>query len=140
MLLDDRSHLSRLSTLIESNNVTEIENFSKSPVVTESFDAFHRVALQSPPLRTGRVRTPNWEPVPPLPSATFPPASGQTGKKDRSAPAWFLRHTYDDDDISHDDNGAVKAGTLPALVERLTLDYLRTFSDHRSLRSSKSDR
>jgi hypothetical protein len=58
MLLDDRSHLSRLSTLIESNNVTEIDNFSKSPVVTESFDAFHRVALQSPALRTGRVKTP----------------------------------------------------------------------------------
>jgi len=128
MLLDDRSHLSRLSTLIESNNVTEIESFSKSPVVTESFDAFHRVALQSPALRTGRVKTPIKETIPPLPSATFPSASGWTGKKNRTASTWFLRPTYEDDDIYLDYDGTVKAGTLPALVERLTLDYLSAFA------------
>ena len=132
MLLDDRSHLSRLSTLIESNNVTEIDNFSKSPVVAEAFDAFHRVALQSPALRTGRVKTPNWEPVPPLPSATFSSASGQVCRKNRTASAWFLRPMYDDDDISLDHDGTVKAGTLPALVERSTLDYLSMPLNHRS--------
>ncbi|KAF9654172.1 ras GEF [Thelephora ganbajun] len=125
MLLDDRSHLSRLSTLIESNDLTEIDNFSKSPVVTESFDAFHRVALRSPALRTGRVKTPIRETMQPLPSATFPSGSGQAGKKTRTAPTWFLRPTYDDDDINLDYDGTVKAGTLPALVERLTLDYLK---------------
>jgi len=128
MLLDDRSHLSRLSTLIESNNVTEIENFSKSPIVTESFDAFHRVALQSPALRTGRVKTPTKETIPPLPSATFPLALGKTGKKTRTASTWFLRPTYNDDDINLDYDGTVKAGTLPALVERLTLDFLSKFA------------
>lgn len=130
MLLDDSSHLSRLSTLIESNNLTEIDNFSKSPVVTESFDAFHRVALQSPPLRTGRVKTPNRERLPPLPCATFPPTSGQTKKKDFAASTWFLRPMYDEDDISLAYDGTVKAGTLPALVERLTLDYLSMLSHH----------
>lgn len=125
MLLDDRSHLSRLSTLIESNNLTEIDNFSKSPVVAESFDAFHRVALQSPPLRTGRVKTPNREPILPLPSAP-----GQNKKKGHSTSTWFLRPMYDDDDISLDCDGTVKAGTLSALVERLTLDYLSMFSRH----------
>lgn len=124
MLLDDRSHLSRLSTLIESNDVTEIENFSRSPVVTDSFDAFHRVALQSPALRTGRVKTPIREAMSPSPSAPLPSASGQICRKNRTAPSWFLRPTYDDDDISLDYDGTVKAGTLPALVERLTLDYL----------------
>ena len=133
MLLDDRSHLSRLSTLIESNNVSEIDNFSKSPVVTESFDAFHRVALQSPALRTGRIKTPIRETMQPLPSATFSPASGQTGKKNRTASTWFLRPTYDDDDITLDYDGTVKAGTLPALIERLTLDYL-SMPAHHSLR------
>lgn len=131
MLLDDRSHLSRLSTLIESNNVTEIDNFSKSPVVTEAFDAFHRVALQSPALRTGRVKTPNWEPVPPFPSATFPSTSGQVCKRNRTASAWFLRPMYDDDDIGLDHDGTVKAGTLPALVERLTLDYLKSSQENK---------
>ena len=121
MLLDDRSHLSRLSTLIESNNLSEIDSFSKSPVVTESFDAFHRVALQSPALRTGRVRTPNWGRTPPLPSTS---AFGQAGKRSRATPDWFLRPTYDDDDINLDYDGTVNAGTLPALIERLTLDYL----------------
>ena len=124
MLLDDRSHLSRLSTLIESNNMSEIDNFSKSPIVTESFDAFHRVALQSPALRTGRVRTPIWETMPPLPYVTLPSTSGKTCKKTRAASTWFLRPTYNDDDINLDCDGTVKAGTLPALIERLTLDYL----------------
>ena len=127
MLLDDRSHLSRLSTLIESNDVTEIDNFSKSPIVTGSFDAFHRVALQSPALRTGRVKTPGRETLQPFPSATFPTSSVQAGKN-RNASTWFLRPTYDDDDVNLDYDGTVKAGTLPALVERLTLDYLSVFT------------
>ena len=130
MLLDNRSHLSRLSTLIESNNLIEIDNFSKSPVVTESFDAFHRVALQSPALRTGRVKNPSREQLPSLPPPSLPPALGQTGKKDPPASAWFLRPMYDDDDISLAFDGTVKAGTLPALVERLTLDYLSMLSRH----------
>ena len=137
MLLDDRSHLSRLSTLIESNDVTEIENFSKSPIVAESFDAFHRVALQSPALRTGRVKTPIKETLPPFLSTTFPSASPQACKKNRTASAWFLRPTYDDDEISLDYDDTVKAGTLPALVERLTLDYLSMFSHHHMLASTK---
>jgi len=128
MLLDDRSHLSRLSTLIESNNVTGIENFSKSPIVTESFDAFHRVSLQSPALRTGRMKTPSRETVGPLPSATSSSASTQVARRDRAASAWFLRPTYDDDDIDLDYDGTVVAGTLSALMERLTLDYLSTFA------------
>lgn len=131
MLLDDRSHLSRLSTLIESNNVTGIENFSRSPVVTESFDAFHRVALQSPALRTGRTKTPNRETMGPPPSATLSSASSQTGRRDRVASTWFLRPTYGDDDIDLDYDGTVIAGTLSALMERLTLDYLSTFARHR---------
>lgn len=136
MLLDDRSHLSRLSTLIESNDVREIDNFSKSPIVTGSFDAFHRVALQSPALRTGRVKTPNREylpPLPPLPSATSLSASGRTGKRDRAGSNWFLRPTYDDDDINLDYDGTVTAGTLPALIERLTLDYLSMLPRHNFL-------
>jgi hypothetical protein len=130
MLLDDRSHLSRLSTLIESNNVTEIENFSKSPIVTESFDAFHRVALQSPALRTGRVRTPNWDRTVSSSPTVSPPTLGQTSKRDRNGSNWFLRPMYDDDDISLESNGTVKAGTLPALVERQTLDNLSTLFGH----------
>jgi son of sevenless-like protein len=125
MLLDDRSHLSRLSTLIESNNVTEIDSFSKSPIVTEHFDAFQRVALQSPALRTGRVRMPIKE------------TTSQNCKNGRTVSAWFLRPTYDDDDINLDYDGTVKAGTLPALVERLTLDYLSVFAHHCALLFTK---
>jgi len=131
MLLDDRSHLSRLSTLIESNNVSGIENFSKSPVVTESFDAFHRVALQSPALRTGRTKTPIRETMGSFPSATLSSASSLAGRRDRAASTWFLRPTYEDDDIDLDYDGTVIAGTLPALMERLTLDYLSAFARHR---------
>lgn len=49
-------------------------------------------------------------PVPALPLA--PPAPPET--------PWYLCEDYAPEDIVLDDNGAVRAGTLPALVARLT--------------------
>ena len=95
--------------------------------MTESFDAFHRVALQSPALRTGRMKTPMRETMGPLSSATLSSTPSMSAKRDRVASTWFLRPTYDDDDIDLDYDGTVVAGTLSALIERLTLDYLSTF-------------
>ena len=102
--------------------------------MTKSFDAFHRVALQSPALRTGRIKTPIKEATPALP---FLSASPQTCKKSQTVSAWFLRPTYDHDDINLDHDGVVKAGTLPALVERLTLDHLSMFAHYRAFLLTK---
>lgn len=44
-----------------------------------------------------------------------PPASAATIEK-----AWYLGEDYDPDDIVFDEKGNVKAGTLKALVARLT--------------------
>ena len=41
---------------------------------------------------------------------------------------WYLKPSYTADDIKMEYDGSVRAGTLPALVERLTADSLSKFS------------
>lgn len=38
---------------------------------------------------------------------------------------WYLRPIYTSDQLKIDSEGRIKAGTLPALVERLTTDPIR---------------
>jgi len=38
---------------------------------------------------------------------------------------WYLKHRHSEEEIKLDFDGAVKAGTLPALVEHLVVDPLR---------------
>lgn len=126
LLLDDSSSLSRLSTLIESHNTAELDVFAHSPL--ESVDAFSRLALKSPlpqeattrmrplMLRTNGVSSDRMSPaLSPIPSP-------------RLASSWFMRPSYDEDDMKLDYDGTVKAATMPAIVERLTLDYLSTLN------------
>lgn len=126
LLLDDSSSLTRLSTLIESHNTAELDVFAHSPL--ESVDAFSRLAVKSPlpqevaarmrPLvviknsETGGRVSPAMSPMP----------------SPRLASSWFMRPSYDEDDMRLDYDGTVKAATLPALVERLALDYLSTLA------------
>lgn len=125
LLLDDTSSLSRLSTLIESQNTAEVDVFAHSPL--ESVDAFSRLAVKSPFLQSqpASARTPR----PTLlrrdgsNSGRVSPATGRSVSP-RLDPSWFVRPSYDDDDMKLDYDGTVKAATLPALIERLTLDYL----------------
>lgn len=46
----------------------------------------------------------------------------------QAALPWFLKPSYTRDDIKMEYNGSVRAGTVPALVERLTVDPLSMFS------------
>jgi son of sevenless-like protein len=107
VLVDDRASLSRLSTLMETNNMTEVEILT-SPQMSRSFDAFSRAMAKS--------------------SAVQPLVHDDdtvnfcNAKLGQSHLPWYLRPSYDSDTLKVDSAGHIKAGTLPALVERLTVD------------------
>ncbi|KAI0660561.1 ras GEF [Cubamyces menziesii] len=111
LLIDDQSSLSRLTTLFETHNVEELDYLISSPVVAESFDAF---------TRTTRAVTPRPDKVKQI-----------TGDDEAQAfhdaqlvhGTWYLRPLYGEDELQQQPDGSVSAGTLRALVERLTVDF-----------------
>lgn len=122
VLVSDKQSLDQLSSLIHSHSV----------------DGLHTRGLSEPHLKP---QSPE-EPFSPL----FKPQHRRLGKikqltGDDDAQAfhnakvaqanlpWFLRPNYRDEDIQMDNDGSVKAGTLPALVEHLLVDTLSEHSD-----------
>ena len=116
VLLDDQSSLLRLSAVIRARTSDPLSDVVTSP--------------KSPP--------------PPSPSTPpfLPYAHPRPGKilqltGDDSAQAfhnakqaqanlpWYLKHQHSEEEIKVEFDGTVKAGTLPALVERLVVDPLR---------------
>ncbi|KAI0673621.1 ras GEF [Trametes maxima] len=119
LLIDDQSSLSRLTTLFEAHNVEELDYLISSPVVAESFDAFTRTTR---------------------PVATRPDKIKQiTGDDEAQAfhdarlvhGTWYLRPMYGEDEIQFQPDGGVSAGTLRALVERLTVDFPKPIQETR---------
>ena len=103
--MDDSASLSRLSTLMETNSMTEVEILT-SPQMSGSFDAFSRA--------TGKSSG-----VQPF-THDDDAMSFYNAKLGQSHLPWYLRPSYDSDTLKVDSAGHIKAGTLPALVERLT--------------------
>ncbi|KAH9920201.1 ras GEF [Epithele typhae] len=108
LLIDDQSSLNRLTTLFEAHNIEELDHLIASPVVAESFDAFTRTN------KTARDKV-----------------LQITGDNDAQAfhdaqivqGTWYLRPHYGEEEIMLQPNGSVTAGTLRALVERLTFEF-----------------
>jgi len=103
-MLDDNPTLSRLTTLLESNNAREIDKLA-SPDIAGSFGAF------SKPTREERVRQ-------------------RKAKEDlrpvihiraQNGNARYLQPQYTDQ-IDENDKGHIRTATLVALIERLTWD------------------
>ncbi|EIW64034.1 ras GEF [Trametes versicolor FP-101664 SS1] len=111
LLIDDQSSLSRLTTLFEAHNVEELDYLIASPVVAESFDAFTRTtrAATSRPDKVKQI-TGDDE------AQAFHDAKVVHG-------TWYLRPMYGEDELQLQPDGAVSAGSLRALVERLTVDF-----------------
>lgn len=111
LLIDDQSSLSRLTTLFEAHNVEELDYLIASPVVAESFDAFTRTtrAATSRPDKVKQI-TGDDE------AQAFHDAKLVHG-------TWYLRPMYGEDELQLQPDGAVSAGSLRALVERLTVDF-----------------
>jgi hypothetical protein len=118
MLVDDLPSLHQLSTLIESRNTGKVGVSARSPV--EPVDAFSR--LQSPVLRTGRMRALTFPRDDQLHSSERTPFYGSKYTK-LDSPR-FLLPSYNEDDLVLNYDGSVKAATLSALIERLTLGWL----------------
>ncbi len=112
LLIDDQSSLHRLTTLFESHNLEELDHLIASPVVAESFDAFTR-PNKIAGNRSDKVRQITGEDE----AQAFHEAQLSQG-------IWYLRPTYNaEHEIQISQDGTVSAGTLRALVERLTVDF-----------------
>ncbi|TCD65471.1 hypothetical protein EIP91_002589 [Steccherinum ochraceum] len=110
VLIDDSSSLSRLSTVFETRNVAEVDFLASSPVVAESIDAYSRVARAS----VDKVKKITGD------------DDAQTmysAKIALSALPWFLKPEHGESEIRVEYDGTITAGTLPALVERLTVEH-----------------
>ncbi|KAJ3505638.1 hypothetical protein NLJ89_g7311 [Agrocybe chaxingu] len=104
VILNDNPTLSRLSTLIESNNTKEIDELA-SPDIVGSFEAISK--------RSREGRTPKRRASEDTKYTTN--VASQGGKP------WYLLPQYRDQ-LNEDSKGNIRTGTLEALVERLTTD------------------
>jgi son of sevenless len=110
VLVDDSVSLSSLSTLMETNNLSEVEILT-SPQMSDSFSAFSRA--------TGKTSEEKLE----LCAHDDDDAMNfSNAKLAQSHLPMYLRPSYNSDTLKVDPEGRVKAGTLPALVERLTVN------------------
>ena len=112
LLIDDQSSLNRLTTLFETQNLEELDHLIASPVVTESFDAFSRANNRMRGGRADKVKQITGDDD----AQAFHDAQVFQG-------TWYLQPIYDDDEIQLRIDGSVAAGTVRALVERLTLEF-----------------
>ncbi|KAF8167469.1 ras guanine nucleotide exchange factor domain-containing protein [Crassisporium funariophilum] len=106
VMVDDNPTLSRISTLIKSNNTREIDKLA-SPDIAGSFEAIIKRPRDDKMLR-------------------------RTGSEDsrqvfnivhpqRCGPPWYLRPKFADQ-LDEDNKGHVRSGTLASLIEKLTTD------------------
>ena len=110
VLIDDSTSLSRLSTLFETSNVAEVDFLANSPVVAESIDAYSRVARAS----VDKVKQITGD---------DDAQALYSARVAHNALPWFLKPEHSDSDIKVEYDGTVTAGTLSALVERLTVEH-----------------
>jgi len=114
VILNDNTTLSRLSTLIESNNSKEIDKIA-SPDIAGSFQALSkRVREERSQRRTMSEGTNHHHPT-----QQHHHTISQGGKQ------WYLQPQLKAQ-IDEDGKGNIRSGTLLALVERLTTDIPTT--------------
>ena len=120
VLIDDSNSLSRLSTLIESSNVEEVDFLASSPVVAESIEAYSPVRMMA------RSHTPKPDKVRQITGDDEAQALYDAWAGKGNTP-WYLRSEFSAEELKLEFNGTVSAGTVPALVERLTSEPLSEF-------------
>ncbi len=98
----------------------QVDLLASSPVVTKDMDAFSRVS---------RGHTPRLDKIKQI-TGDDEAQAFHNAKVAQSSLPWFLRPDHGDDEIKVEFDGTVAAGTLPALVERLTIEPLSEFGHH----------
>ncbi|EMD42325.1 hypothetical protein CERSUDRAFT_90941 [Gelatoporia subvermispora B] len=115
VLIDDENSLNRLTTLFETSNLEQLDVLVRSPDIVESLDALSRAGKGlAKQLNDGRR-----------------PSDISESKVtcDVRATPWYLQPMHDADSIRTRSDGFATAGTLEALVERLTLPAFVSSSD-----------
>lgn len=107
VLIDDRGSLSRLSTLFETNNIEELDSLIGSPVIAGSFDAFSRKGGASTKWTDGCEAAPRDHEVPVLQPTPL---------------LLSTRSSYGEHELQTQPGGSVAAGSLRALLDKLTSD------------------
>ncbi|KZT72955.1 ras GEF [Daedalea quercina L-15889] len=126
VLIDDRPSLSRLNTLFESESPVDVDIIVSSPFTSSPLAGIPFVACADssetvvPGCRAGTAKQ-SFPRSPLNPKAISPACQGTKDAKTRSSPS-RLRLLEDTDELLLAEDGSVIAGTLPALIERLTFD------------------
>ncbi|KAH9065896.1 ras GEF [Lactarius vividus] len=116
VLLDDQSSLLRLSTIIRARTSDQLSDLVGPP----------KTSL--PPSPSAPTFLPYAHPRPGKVLQLTGDDSAQAFHNAKQAQAnlpWYLKHQHGEEEIKLEFDGTVKAGTLPALVERLVVDPLR---------------
>ena len=115
VLIDDSTYLRRLSVLLETHGAEEAEEFIHSPDMAETVSFPGHAHSRS-----------SSEKVKQITGDQLAEALHAAKIAEASCP-WFLRPIHDKDQIRLEYDGNIVGGTLPAIVERLTLDPLSEF-------------
>ncbi|KAH9050502.1 ras GEF [Lactarius hengduanensis] len=116
VLLDDQSSLLRLSTIIRAQSSDQLLDLVGPP------------KTPPPPSPLAPTFLPYAHPRPGKVLQLTGDDSAQAFHNAKQAQAnlpWYLKHQHGEEEIKLEFDGTVKAGTLPALVERLVVDPLR---------------
>ncbi|KAH9081817.1 ras GEF [Lactarius deliciosus] len=116
VLLDDQSSLLRLSTIIRAQSSDQLSDLVGPP------------KTPPPPSPSAPTFLPYAHPRPGKVLQLTGDDSAQAFHNAKQAQAnlpWYLKHQHGEEEIKLEFDGTVKAGTLPALVERLVVDPLR---------------
>ena len=117
VIIDDSLSLKRLSVLLEAHDVEEAEQYLHSPDMSEA------MALSSRSMTNG-MRSSS-EKVRQILGDEQAHALHAARIAEANSP-WYLRPIHGPDEIHLAYDGWIIGGTLPAIVERLTLDPIST--------------
>ncbi|KAI0348122.1 ras GEF [Trametopsis cervina] len=113
LFIKDQVSLSRLSVLIESRSVHAIEDCVESPTMVESMQSYLLESRSPPTHRPGKVKQITGDDE---------AEAIHLAKSVYATLPWFMKSKYGDDRIRVEFDGTVTIASLPALVERLTLE------------------
>ncbi|KAH8099722.1 ras GEF [Cristinia sonorae] len=116
VLIDDSTSLNRLSTLFETSDATELDFLVTSPVLADAMDVYPRAA------RVDKVKQITGD---------DDAQALYSAKIAHSALPWYLKPDHGDSEIRVEYDGMITSGTLPALVERLTVEHFTPAQEKR---------